>query len=70
MDELQEWAWTEGLKPIDAKDEQYEEPYAHFEMFMVLAQIIRMQGWTRDEVVDLLDDCIFSEENTPSALLH
>ena len=33
MTDVCDWAWTEGLDAINAKDEQYSEVSVHVEMF-------------------------------------
>ena len=50
-----DWAWTEGLDAIDAKDKEYGEASAHVEMFLVLGAVLEQFGWTRDELIAMLD---------------
>ena len=70
MTDVCDWAWTEGLDVISAKDEQYSEASAHVEMFLVLGAVLADFGWTRDELVGLLDDCVFEDGVPVHGLTH
>ena len=63
-----DWAWGEGIAAIDAKDEEYKEASVHAEMFIVLGNVLRMNGWAHEELVELLNDCVF--ENNKQEMLH
>ena len=65
-----EWAWGEGIAAIDAKDGQYTEASTHLEMFLVLGNVLEHFGWTRDELISLLDDCAFEGDVPPTERLH
>jgi hypothetical protein len=69
FDEVAEWAWSEGIDAIDAKDDEYSEASAHVEMFLVLGSVLEMHGWTRDELIKLLDEVSF-EGGAPAEKLH
>lgn len=68
MDELVEWSWGAGIAAIDAKDAEYTEASAHAEMFIVLGSVLNMCGWTRAELIEMLDDCVFADQ--PNTVLH
>lgn len=70
LDDVVEWAWTDGISAIDAKDEQYAEVSAHVEMFLVLAEVLRMCEWSREELIGMLDECVFDVPPEPVARLH
>jgi hypothetical protein len=65
-----DWAWTEGLDAIDAKDKEYSEVSAHLEMFLVLGAVLGQLGWTRDELIDLLDECAFEDATPTDGAVH
>jgi hypothetical protein len=68
MDELIEWCWDDGIAAIDAKDAEYTEASAHVEMFIVLASVLSMFEWTRADLIEMLDDCVFADQ--PNRVLH
>jgi hypothetical protein len=68
LDELIEWCWGDGIAAIDAKDEGYTEVCAHAEMFIVLGSVLNMRGWTRADLIEMLDDCVFADQ--PNRVLH
>jgi hypothetical protein len=59
-----------GIAAIDAQDEKYVEVSAHVEMFLVLGGVLSMCGWTRDELIVLLDECVFDELPVSAERLH
>ena len=63
MDELIEWSWGDGIAAIDAKDAKYTEASAHVEMFIVLASVLSMLEWTRADLIEMLDDCVFADQS-------
>jgi hypothetical protein len=68
--DVYDWAWEEGIAAIDAKDEQYTEASARVEMFLVLGAVLGHFGWTRDELIDLLDDCVFEDTVPADGVTH
>ena len=70
LNDVCEWAWTEGIAAIDAQDEKYVEVSAHVEMFLVLGNVLEQCGWTRDELIAILDDCAFEGVVPSSERLH
>jgi hypothetical protein len=70
MTDVCDWAWTEGLDAIDAKDEQYAEASAHVEMFLVLGAVLADFGWTREELIPLLDECVFEDMTPADGVTH
>ena len=69
-DAVIEWAWGEGIEAIDAKDKEFVEASAHLEMFLVLGDVLHMCGWTRDELAQLLDECVFNDEPADGETIH
>jgi len=63
--ELMNWAWNDGVAAIDAKDGEYTEASAHVEMFLVLGEVLNMLGWSRDELIELMDDVVFADSTPP-----
>ena len=63
--ELMNWAWSDGIAAVDAKDSEYTEASAHVEMFLVLGEVLNMLGWSRDELIELMDDVVFADGTPP-----
>jgi hypothetical protein len=70
FNEVLDWAWTKGIEAIDAKDKQYAEASVHLEMFLVLGEILGMCGWTRDELLSILDEHVFDDMVVTEVRLH
>ena len=68
MTDLIDWAWGDGLAAIDAKDAECKEASAHIEMFLVLGDVLSMLGWTRNDLIQILDECVFSDQ--PTSMVH
>lgn len=68
--EICDWAWTEGLDAINAKDNKYCKASVYVEMFLVLGAVLEQQGWTRDELISMLDECAFENTVPGDGVVH